>query len=486
MRRFHLPLLLVLAGLAKGQLPGTAPATSPVTPPGTFVELPYLQLGDAPALAKQESMMVLWHTETAGVWTVQVRAPKEKTWRPMAAPTVQTVDAPGIAKHQVYRARLTGLKPGEAFAYQVLKDGQAVFQAEGRARKSAAQPVRFALFGDSSQNTPGQRAIAYQTALTKPDFVFVTGDIVYTSGRISEYREKFFPIYNAETASATTGAPLIRSVPMIAAPGNHDTVLQNFARFPDSLAYFLYWDQPLNGPRVSSGAPKTVHQLTGSEAAQPAFRAAAAPRYPVMANFSFDYGNAHWTVLDSNNYMDWNNPELRAWVEKDLASASGATWRFVAFHHPGFNSSHSHFTDQWMRSLAPVFEKGKVDVVFAGHVHNYQRSFPLTFTPKPQPDGSAMGSKGEVAGDWKLDKQFGTAADTAHKPNGVLYIVSGGGGAGLYDPAQMNEPASWQSFTDKFISNTHSFSLVDIDAKSFRFRQISETGEELDSFRIQK
>ena len=47
-------------------------------------------------------------------------------------------------------------------------------------------------------------------------------------------------------------------------------------------------------------------------------------------------------------------------------------------------------------------------------------------------------------------------------------------------------PASWQSFTDKFISNTHSFSLVDIDAKSFRFRQISETGEELDSFRIQK
>jgi 3',5'-cyclic AMP phosphodiesterase CpdA len=444
-----------------------------------FVGKPYLQLGDAPNLAAQESMVVLWHTELAtGAWSVEWHGSKSQTWKPVAAPAAQTVDAPGIPKHQVYRAKLTGLAPGDEFRYRVLKEGKPVFEAAGRARKSASQPVRFALFGDSSQNTPGQRAIAYQTSLQNPDFVFVTGDIVYTAGRISEYRDKYFPIYNAEKAGPETGAPLIRTVPFIAAPGNHDTILQNFQRFPDALVYFLYWDQPLNGPQVKG--TKTAHELTGNEAAQPAFRAAAAPRYPVMANFSFDYGNAHWTVLDSNTYMDWSNPELRAWLEKDLAAAAGATWRFVAFHHPGFNSSRAHFTDQWMRLLAPVFEKAKVDVVFSGHVHNYQRSFPLTFVP----DSAMPGPKGEVAGQWTLDKNFGDGS--AAKPNGVIYIVSGGGGAGLYDPAQMNEPATWRGFTDKFISDEHSFPLVDIDGKSLRLKQITETGKEVDAFRIVK
>jgi hypothetical protein len=104
--------------------------------------------------------------------------------------------------------------------------------------------------------------------------------------------------------------------------------------------------------------------------------------YPRMANFSFDYGNAHWTVLDSNPYVDWTNPELRGWAERDLAAARERTWRFVAFHHPGFNSSKAHLNDQQMRLLADVFEAGGVDVVFSGHVQNYQRTYPLRFTPE--------------------------------------------------------------------------------------------------------
>jgi len=62
-----------------------------------------------------------------------------------------------------------------------------------------------------------------------------------------------------------------------------------------------------------------------------------------MANYSFDYGNSHWAVLDANTYIDWYNPSLWEWMQKDLASAKSATWRFVAFHQPGFNSSNEHF-----------------------------------------------------------------------------------------------------------------------------------------------
>jgi hypothetical protein len=203
-----------------------------------------------------------------------------------------------------------------------------------------------------------------------------------------------------------------------------------------------------------------------------------------MANFSFDYGNAHWTVIDSNPYMDWTNPELRDWVAKDLASARNATWRFVTFHHPGFNSSKTHFTDQWMRVLAPVFEEGNVDIVFEGHVHNYQRTYPFTFVPKPQASGAMLGPRGEVTGDWKFDHDFKDGAGT--KPQGVIYIVTGGGGAELYNVEQQADPASWQPFTYKFISEEHSLSVIDVNGKTFRLRQISDQGREVDSFRIEK
>ncbi len=452
---------------------------------GPFVEKPYLQLGNSPKLESSESLELMWHTTSdPAKWSVEVKTSKDSTWRAMDKPAAQAVNAPGIEPHLVYRAHLTGLIPGEEFRYRVSKNGDEVFSASARARKSAAQSYRFVVFGDCAQGTPSSRAIAYRASENHPDFIFIPGDIVYSSGEISEYRTKFFPVYNADNAAADIGAPLLRSVPFIAAPGNHDTALANFQKFADALAYFIYWDEPLNGPVPPAGSHGMSHTLRGHEEAQPAFLAAAGPRYPRMANFSFEYGNAHWTVLDSNPYMDWNSPELKEWVAKDLASAQKATWRFVAFHHPGFNSARTHYTDQWMRLLAPVFEAGKVDVVFAGHVHNYQRSYPFTFAPKPQPDDKMVGPKGEVAGDWKLDKTFGDGANG--KPKGVIYIVTGAGGAGLYNPEQESDPASWQPFTYKFVSTQHSLSVADVDGKTFRFRQIGEDGKEVDAFRLTK
>jgi hypothetical protein len=53
----------------------------------------------------------------------------------------------------------------------------------------------------------------------------------------------------------------------------------------------------------------------------------------------------------------------------DLAAAGAAQWRFVAFHHS----------------------------VFTGNVHNYQRTFPLTFAVKRKSSGAAVGRRGRVA-----------------------------------------------------------------------------------------
>ena len=53
-------------------------------------------------------------------------------------------------------------------------------------------------------------------------------------------------------------------------------------------------------------------------------------------------------------------------------------------------------------------------------------------------------------------------------------------------PEQESNQASSQAFTNKFISHAHSMSVVDVHAKTLQFRQVSETGEEVDAFRIAK
>ena len=225
-----------------------------------------------------------------------------------------------------------------------------------------------------------KQAIAYRAFLSKPDFVMITGDIVYEKGLLSEYRDELLADLQRRHASPSEGAPLLRSTLFVAAPGNHDIASRDLAKTPDGLAYFYYWFQPLNGPIGKEGGP-LVAPILGPERTKKAFLEAAGKAFPRMANFSFDYGNAHWTVLDANATVDWTDRELQEWVANDLAAGQGATWRFVSFHQPGFSSSKTHFDEQYMRILSPTFEAGKVDLVFNGHVHNYQRSYPLTVRP---------------------------------------------------------------------------------------------------------
>ena len=396
----------------------------------------------------------------------------------------------GIEPHRVYHAALTGLEPGVTFAYRVSRGGQAVFEAEARAPKGASQPQRFVVFGDCGANTPEQKAIAYRAFLSRPDYVMIPGDIVYARGLATEYRDKFWPVYNADEPSPASGVPLLRSTLFVAAPGNHDIASRDLGNLPDGLAYFYYWSQPLNGPPALEGGPIAA-PVVGPEANKKAFLAAAGDAFPRMANFSFDYGNVHWTVLDANPTVDWTHRELRDWVERDLAAARGATWRFVSYHHPGFSSSKSHFDQQYMRILAPVFEAGKVDLVFNGHVHNYQRSFPLRFVPAREhnaspvvgKDGRLPGSR-HVGGRWTLDKTFNGRTDTT--PEGVIYIVTGAGGQHLYNPEQQDDPASWQEFTYKHVSKVFSLTVVNVNGTTVTVRQVTPEGEEVDHFVVTK
>ena len=68
----------------------------------------------------------------------------------------------------------------------------------------------------------------------------------------------------------------------------------------------------------------------------------------------------------------------------------------------------------------------------------------------------------------------------------MIYLITGTGGAHLYNPEQQDRPDTWQAFTHKLISRQFSLTVVDLRGKSASLRQLAPDGVELDSFVIRK
>ena len=97
--------------------------------------------------------------------------------------------------------------------------------------------------------------------------------------------------------------------------------------------------------------------------------------------YSFSWGLAHFTALDSETHglPPYTVQDLN-WIKEDLELAATdptVLWNFVYFHQPPFASaSHEERLDiksQW----CPLFEQYGVDIVFNGHNHFYERSYPV-------------------------------------------------------------------------------------------------------------
>jgi 3',5'-cyclic AMP phosphodiesterase CpdA len=476
---------LLITLLLAGGSPVQAADQSEISTP--FFAKPYLQLGDHPHLAPLEAEQLIWLSKENKDWAVDLKAHESRDWTNVKnainhRPLLHS-EQPNL---EIYSCELNGLKPGQLFDYRVRIDKQEVFQATSMARKTAAQPLHIVIFGDCAAGTDSQKKIAYQCDKQNPDLIVVPGDIVYNRGLLSEYVSRFFPVYNADSADPTVGAPITRSHLLVPVLGNHDIAFVNGAdstdleKFPDALAYFTVWSQPHNGPITQNGA-KCAPPISGTNSHKEAFFRSAGTNYPVMANYSFDYGNSHWTVLDGNYYMDWTDAALRDWVKKDLNAAKNARWKFVTFHQPGFSDDTQHAMEQRMRLLSDIFEECGVDVVWAGHVHNYQRTYPLFFKAVQKDGKPAINADGTVTGTFRLDTEYN--GKTVTKPKGVIYVISGAGGAHLYGIKRQTEKVD---FIDKFNGEVHSFTVCDINGDTMNVRQLNDEGVPLDEFKLTK
>lgn len=154
--------------------------------------------------------------------------------------------------------------------------------------------------------------------------------------------------------------------------------------------------------------------------------------------YSFDWGNAHFTALDFN---DGPSQAQLAWLQADLA-ATGQPWKIV-FYHQAIYSSGPHGYDPYIigkrQVLAPIFEANHVDVVFNGHDHDYERTQSI---------------------------------------NGVVYVVSGGGGASLYNVT----PQAFSAYAE----STYHAVVVDVDNCTLNLQAVKPDGTVFDALTLNK
>lgn len=209
----------------------------------------------------------------------------------------------------------------------------------------------FVVIGDNRSGNDIYAKIVRMIVDRKPDFVMNTGDVIATPGSKEDWT-KFWEL----------SAPL--TMPYFIAVGNHDAN----PKVPGSEA--MYTEQV---------------DLPGNE-----------------LYYSFIAGNSLFIVLDS--YLHDQEKKITGdqlkWLEAQLAG-SPQKHKFVFLHHPFYTDlgkgHHAHDSlDKYPESrdaLHALLAKYKVDMVFTGHEHYYER----------------------------------------RRVDNVFHIITGGGGAPMYD-----------------------------------------------------
>lgn len=474
------------------------PAKSGTPAQPLFTALPYIQPGvtNSKLIDGKEAPVIAWQTNGVHADYLVEYGAAQSLDRKATVSRVERISNEAKVGNQVFNhaATLTDLKLNTRYHYRVRMNDATLLEGYLTTRKPRGVKSRFVAFGDNSYGDISDRAIAYQAYRARPDFVMNTGDNVYEGGLDNEYSRYFFPVYNAETAGQRLGAPLLRAVPFYSVIANHDVhgkslngaPVADFDREVDSLAYFTNFHFPNNGLKPAHATPTTPPSN-----ALASFLVAAGSRFPNMANYSYDYADAHFLCLDSNVYIDPTHADLQTWIAEDLKSTD-ATWKFVVYHHPAFNAGWDHYAEQHMRVLSPLFEQHGVDMVLHGHEHTYQRTRPLRFAPSDTAQASRVnGKKRLVPGKFSIDRKFDGKSVT--KPDGILYITTGAGGKELYDPQCNEKPAQWlhpeddnADYVARFLSDRHSLTVFDMDQKSLLLTQIDEWGQTIDTCRITK
>ncbi len=307
-----------------------------------------------------------------------------------------------------YQATVAGLTPGAQYSYRVLMDGgELAPPADFRFRTAGPGPFTFLAFGDSGSGSPEQFLLAQVMFRENPALVLHTGDIGYPHGSFTDLRNNFFAIYS----------PLLRRAPFFPCPGNHEYESR------DALPYVLSYTAP-------------------AETVPPPDRG----RY-----YSFDWGDAHFVSLDTNDPLTLaiqsGGPMLR-WLDEDLGRTR-KLWRIVYFHHPVWPTTthEENLVSALVRQhVEPILDRHDVQLVLSGHEHTYQQA-------APRRGGLFVGAG-----------------------LGTVNIVTGGGGGFLY-PVTPREGLV-------FAASAYHYLRIRVDGPTLDLRAIDINGQTIDQFTL--
>lgn len=352
---------------------------------------PYLQY------PTETSMTVCWETNQA--------ATTEAGWGKTAEPLTWVS---GPEREQFHHVRLEGLEPAGHYFYQIRS------RADGHSRVESAMytfqtavgadaPFSFVVISDTQDNAMAVSKLAESAYSQRPQFTLLPGDFVSFGTKKELWNDHFFR--NMQVLNTR--------VPLIPCLGNHDK---------DSRYYYEYFAVP-------------------------------APKYC----YSFPYGNMTLFIVDSERSLEPGSEQYQ-WLDTALGGCT-STWKIVCLHKAAYSSDQndfgdtaveqSSFGDVKLRATSALYEQHHVDIVWCGHVHSYERTYPM-IQGKPVIEG------------------------------GVVYMVTGGGGGGLEKAAPWRGP-----FTAKVYSGHH-YCLVNVFGPTLRIEAYSPAGYLFDYVEMRK
>jgi len=386
---------LWIALLIALQQPAHAPgAVAQATAP-TLLRMPYVQS------TTSTSTVLAWVTDSPD--PAEVRYSLDQSYTSVVAATTEIID--GSYSHH---AALTGLTLGPPYHYRVYQAGADLTPWPDVTFTTAVDRgdpyFAFAALGDSRDGRPEAYQVHEQMRLWDVDLVLHTGDLV-SEGSYDRFQREVFDVY----------ADTIRSVPLYPARGNHDL----------GAAYRDVFYLPEN-----------------------AWRPADRELY-----YSFDWGHAHFVSVDVYSGLNEITPgipdrDMQEWLVADLAR-SGQFWKVVFFHLPAYSSGAHGSSAEIRDKLVRVCEEAGVDVILAGHDHDYERTIPIL-----------------------------NDAPSTLQEGGIVHFVTGGGGAPLRGVG-----SSW--FTAHARSAYH-FIVADVARCALTLQAVDTEGTVFDSLTIDR
>lgn len=308
----------------------------------------------------------------------------------------------------IHKARIGGLRSETGYFYRVRikgDDGVEVLSDPLTFQTSIkpGTPLAFAVIGDTQKNKPVIEKLQAFAFTLRPHIQIHLGDVVDKGPDREEWTSELLE----------ASYPLMSRVCLYPSIGNHEDNHSNYYRYfalPDPQYYYTY----------------TV-------------------------------GDAQFYSIDTNKSVAPGSEQYE-WLDRELGKST-AKWKFVYHHHPVYSSDEDDYGDTYkgpsthgdlkLRPLAALFEKHHVDIDFNGHIHSYERSWPIY--------------------EGKIDQK-----------RGVRYVTSGGGGGGLESAGPV------RTFFAQRVYRGHHMCLVTLHDKTLQMQVFDLEGRLIDQMDITK